>query len=127
MTKQIERARKVRRSLETVCERLQRPSIECWKASEKELNAAIVGLHDLEQSLQPAGAAKLHSQMLVAELAAIRREISKTQALLLAAGKFYQGWARLISSAEEETANYTPRGSAAPVASTNSGQVVVHG
>jgi len=117
----------VRRSLETVCERLQRPSIESWKASEKELSAAIVCLHDLELSLQPARAAKLHSQMLVAELAAIRREISKAQALLLAAGKFYQGWARLMSSAEEETANYTPRGSAAPAPCINSGQVVVHG
>lgn len=127
MTKQIERARKVRRSLETVCERLQRPSIESWKASEKELNSAIVCLHDLQQSLQPARAAKLHSQMLVAELGAIRREMSKAQALLLAAGKFYQGWARLMGSAGEETANYTQRGSAPPVASINSGQVVIHG
>lgn len=117
----------MRRSLEMVCERLQRPSLESWKASEKELNAAIVCLHDLELSLQPARAGKAHSQMLVAELRAIRREMSKAQALVLAAGKFYQGWARLMSSAEEETANYTQRGSAVPVASINSGQVVVHG
>jgi hypothetical protein len=127
LTKQIERVRKVRRSLETVCERLQRPSIESWKASEKDLNAAVVWLHDLEQNLQPAREAKQHSQMLVAELAGIRREISKAQALLLAAGKFYQGWARLMSSAEEGTANYTQRGSAAPVPAINSGQVVIHG
>ena len=65
--------------------------------------------------------------MLIAELAAIRRELSKAQALLLAAGKFYQGCARLIGSAGEETANYTQQGSAAPLASINSGQVVIHG
>jgi len=127
LTKQIERARQVRRSLELVCKRLQHPSIESWKASEKELSAAIVCMHDLELSLQPARAGKAHSQMLVAELRAIRRELSKARALVLAAGKFYQGWARLMSSAEEGTANYTHRGSAAPVASINSGQVVVHG
>jgi hypothetical protein len=127
LTKQIERARKVRRSLEMVCERLQRPSIESWKASENELNAAIACLHELEQSLQVAPASRPRSQTLAAEMAAIRRELAKAQALLLAAGKFYQGWARLMGGAEEETANYAPRGAAAPLPAIHSSRLVVHG
>jgi len=65
--------------------------------------------------------------MLAAEMAALRRELAQAQALLLAAGKFYQGWARLMGLAEEETANYTPRGATAPVIPIHSAQVVMHG
>ena len=110
-----------------VCERLQRPSIKSWKASENELNAAIACLHDLEQSLPPAPASRLHSQTLVTEIAAIRRQVAKAQALLLADGKFYQGWARLMGCVEEETANYAPPGAAAPVLPIHSGRLVLHG
>ena len=117
----------MRRSLEMVCERLQRPSIESWKASESELNAAIASLHELEQSLQVAPASRPHSQTLAAEMAAIRRELAKAQALLLAAGEFYQGWARLMGCAEEETANYTTRGAAATPPAIHSSRLVVHG
>ena len=117
----------MRRSLEMVCERLQRPSMDSWKASENELTSAIACLHDLEQSLRPVPVSRLHAQTLAAEIAAIRREMAKAQALMLAAGKFYQGWARLMGGAEEETANYTPCGAAAPVPASNSGRLVVHG
>ncbi len=63
---------------------------------------------------------------LSAEIAAVRGELAKAQALAIAAGQFYQGWARLMGLGEEEAANYTRHG-AAPVASIHSGQVVMHG
>lgn len=84
-------------------------------------------LLDFEQGLRSTGTASLHSQALTAEMSAMWRELAKVQALLVAAGKFYQGWARLMGLAEEETANYTPRGAAAPVVSIHSAQVVMHG
>ena len=127
MTKEIEKVREARRSLGTVCERLQCPSVESWQAGERELITAIECLQDLEQGLRSTATARLHSQMLAAEMAALRRELAQAQALLLAAGKFYQGWARLMGLAEEETANYTPRGAAAPVVPIHSAQVVMHG
>ena len=127
MTKGIEKARSVRRSLSLVLERLQCPSLESWQASEGELQAAIECLHELEQNLRSAGSGTVPSRMLMAEMAGIRREIAKAQALLAAAGKFYAGWARLIGCGEEDSANYTRRGAAAPAVAVNSGQVVIHG
>lgn len=127
MTKEIEKARKARRSLGMVCERLQCPSAESWQAGERELIIAIECLQDLEQGLRSTGTVQLHSRMLAAELAALRRELAQAQALLLAAGKFYQGWARLMGLGEEEPANYTPRGGASPVVPIHSAQVVMHG
>ncbi|HUJ49674.1 MAG TPA: hypothetical protein VLW25_05730 [Bryobacteraceae bacterium] len=127
MTKEIEKVREARRSLGAVCERLQCPSVESWKASERELITAIECLHALEQGLRSTGTASPHSQTLSAEMAAIRRELARAQALLVAAGKFYQGWARLAGLAEEEMANYTARRAGAPVLPIRSSQVVIHG
>jgi hypothetical protein len=110
-----------------VCDRLQCPSLESWQSSEKELKAAIACLSELEHSLRSNSAARQCSRMLAAEVAGIRRELDQAQALLAAAGKFYQGWARLMGCAEIDAPNYAPGGAAAPVASIHGPQVVVHG
>ena len=128
MNKEIENARQARRRLIKVCDRLQRPTLESWRDSLTDLTDAVESLRDLEQSLHSAGAARpASSSLLAAEVAAIRREMATTQALLAAVGNFYQGWARLLDSHDEQTANYTSRGTAAPVVSIQSSQTVVHG
>ena len=126
MTKEIETARQARRSLAMVCERLQHPAGQ-YDASVQDLDAAVRGLQELEHRLKSAGPAATYSPMLAAEMSAIRREIAKAQALLVAAGKFYQGLARLMAVGDQEPANYTPRGTPAPVLCMNGGKMVVHG
>lgn len=110
-----------------VCARLQCPSLDSWQSSEKELQAAIGCLEELERTLRSNSAARQDSQMLAAEVAGIRRELNQAQALLAAAGKFYQGWARLIGCAENDAPNYAPGGAAAPVVCIHNPQVVAHG
>ena len=128
MNTEIQKARQARRCLSMVCQRLQRPSMESWNASQRDLTTAIGCLGELEQILLRMRGSGPPSQLLTAEMAAIRSQISQVQELLLAVGKFYQGWGRLLGiGAEEESANYTPHGTAASVVSINSGQVVMHG
>jgi ferric-dicitrate binding protein FerR (iron transport regulator) len=128
VNKEIENARQAGRRLAKVCDRLQRPTLESWRASETDLMDAVESLRDLEQSLHSVGAAKpVSSSVLAAEIAAIRREMATAQALLAAAGNFYQGWARLLETGDDQTANYTSSGTAASVVSIQSGQMVVHG
>ena len=127
MTNSLDRARQARRRLEIVCDRLQCPSLESWHSNEKELQAAMGCLEELERTLRSTGEARQPSQMLAAEVDGIRRELDKAQALLAAAGKFYEGWARLMGCAENEAPNYAPGRAAAPLVCIHGPQVVVHG
>jgi ferric-dicitrate binding protein FerR (iron transport regulator) len=125
---EIERAKQARRSLEVVCRKLQRPTVDSLDTSAQDLNAALRYLEELEASLRSAGPAPVRSPALAAEMSAIRREIAKASALLSAAGRFFAGWARLMGGPEEEgAATYTSRGTPGPVLAVDRGKVVLHG
>lgn len=131
MRLEIEKAKEVRRSLEIVCSRLERPTPVSFNATAAELSGAIRSLCELEGRLKSSGPLPLKVPELAHELRAIRREVSRAQALMAAAGKFIQAWARLVgtemSGPEETAANYTPGGAVGPVLAVDRGQVVLHG
>jgi hypothetical protein len=119
--------------LEIVCGRLECPTVESLDTSSAELNAAVRSLQFLEGSLKSmrssdgTAAAANGSLALANEIRAIRRELSRAQALLKAAGRFFQVCAQLMGR-EEASENYTMRGVAAgPVLAVDRGKVVVHG
>jgi hypothetical protein len=124
---EIERAKQARRSLEIVCQKLERPTVASLDGSAQDLNAALRCLEDLESKLRSSGSAPVRSPALAAEMAAIRREIARATALLSAAGRFFGGWARLMACGDESTANYTSRGTPGPVLAVDHGKVVLHG
>jgi hypothetical protein len=127
VTEEIERAKQARRSLEIVCQRLQRPSVDSLDTSAVELSTALRCLADLEGSLKQAGGAPARSQALAVEMSGIRREIQRAQSLLSAAGRFFEGWARLMAGSDTGGPNYTSRGTAGPVLAVDHGKVVLHG
>jgi len=124
---EIERAKQARRSLEIVCQKLQRPTVESLDKCAQDLNAALRCLEGLEGSLRSAGSTPVRSLALAAEMSAIRREIARASTLLAAAGRFFGGWARLMACGEEGAANYTSRGAPGPVLAVDHGKVVLHG
>jgi len=127
VSKEIETAKLARRSLEILSERLQRPTVQSLDASAQDLKLAIQCLHTLEGSLKSGSLAPWQSAALAAEMSAIRRSIAGAQALLAAAGKFLEGWARLMARGEEGGGNYTSRGEAGLIPVLDRGRLVVHG
>lgn len=123
--REIEIARDAGRRVGRLCDLLQDASLPAWDIATKELSTALECVTALERSLKssnerPAG--------LAAEIAAIRREIAKAQALLDSAGRFYQGLARLMQDQDTEpVSNYAPGGKAGPVLARVPAKVVVHG
>lgn len=131
MRPEIEKAKEIRRSLEIVCSRLRSPTPESFDATALELHGAIRSLGELEGRLKSAGPTPIKVPALAHEMLAIRREVSRAQALTAGAGKFIQAWARLLtaqtSGPETTAANYTPHGVAGPVLAVDRGKVVLHG
>jgi len=123
----IDQAMQARRGLQALCERLQQPSLASLEASAHDLNAAVLSLHNLEASLKSHGVPQVSSPALAAELTAIRREIAKAQALVSAAGDFFEGWGRLMSNSEDANSYYTPQGKSGPVLAAEGGKLVLHG
>lgn len=126
MKREIETAREVRRRLEIVCNRLEHPTPESMDATAGELNAAIRLLSELESVLKSVGFLPGRMPALAQEMSGIRRGVSRAQALLAAAGKFIEAWARLLG-AEDTSVNYTPTGVSGPVLAVDRGKVVLHG
>lgn len=128
---EIEKAKQVRRSLEIVCSRLECPTPQSFDGTAVELQGAIRSLSELEGRLKSEGLLLLRVPALAREILAIRREVSRAQALLAAAGKFIQAWARLLgtemSGPEQAAASYTASGVAGPVLAVDRGKVVLHG
>jgi hypothetical protein len=131
VTRELETAKQVRRNLEIVCQRLESPTRVSLDASAGELTSAIRSIGELEASLRSAASTAARVSALASEISGIRRELTRAQALLAAAGKFYQGWARLITAGDLDSGggavNYTARGVSGPVLAVDHGQVVLHG
>lgn len=129
LSEQLEQVSQARISLQKVRSKLLRPSAAALDSGAGELTVAL----ECMQRLEPMLAARDRSgvgaeQTLRLEMAGLRRELQHVNALLESAGKFYEGWARLLSSAKDDAAvNYTALGQPCRTASNESGKLVIHG
>jgi hypothetical protein len=127
----LKTAKEIRRVLEIVCGRLERPTPESLDVAAGELSAAIRSLRELERRLKSAGPEAPCFPSLGEEMSAIGCEVSRAQALLSGAGRFLQAWARMLAAetgeVEEAVANYNRGGVPGPVLAAAGGKVVLHG
>ena len=125
----MEQIRQARASLQKFRLRLLRPSIAALESGSAELVVALDCMKRLELALASGGTgAKALDQALKSEISGLRRDLQQVNALLEAAGKFYEGWARLLSSASDDSAaNYTAAGKPQAVVSSETNSMVIHG
>ena len=124
MPTQLERIRQARQSVERVREQLLNPSAEALESGAAEAARAVELLQGMDRSAREEGKLGIR-QAMRSELAGLRRELGAVNELLRSAGRFYQGWAQLISSVDAAPTNYTPDGKARP--GEPSRVVVIHG
>jgi hypothetical protein len=109
--------------------KLLTPSVGTLESGAADLMVAVECLTQLEPILASRGrrSASLE-QSLGLEVAGLRRELEQVNALMDGAGKFYEGWARLLSSASDDaTANYTANGKPGAPIFNDSNNEVIHG
>lgn len=129
-SKWVDKAKQARRSLEKVRLKLLSPSVQAMDGSASELGVAVECLQKLEanfcagQRLAPPG-----RRLLEFEMAGLRRELREVSTLLESAGKFYEGWARLVSTGiDDAPEHYTVQGMPIPPPPLHySGKVVAIG
>jgi hypothetical protein len=126
---ELDRARQARRSLQKVRLKLLSPTIRALDSSASDLGVAVECLQKLESGLATGQRrAPEWRRSLELEMGGLRRELREVNQLLAGAGKFYEGWARLVSTAADEApANYTARGTPSSAAPIRSGKVVAIG
>lgn len=109
--------------------KLLRPTAAAIESGSADLAAAVDCLKRVEPVLASQGRRSVaHEQMLRFEVISLRRELQQVNALVEAAGRFYQGWSRLLSSAADDAAvNYTAKGKVGAQISSNPNHVVIHG
>jgi len=120
---QLEGIRQARQSVERVREKLLNPSAEALEYGEAEAARAVEFLQGMEQSAREEGKLGVR-QSIRAELAGLRRELAAVNELLRAAGRFYQGWAQLISGVDSGS-NYAQDGKTRQ--GEGRGVLVIHG
>jgi hypothetical protein len=100
---ELDKAKQARRSLEKVRLKLLSPTLQAMDSSASELGLAVDCLKTLEvgfisgRRLTPEW-----RRLLELEMMGLRRELREVNALLQGAGKFYQGWARLVATGVED-------------------------
>jgi hypothetical protein len=125
---EIEKARKARRALEKTGLRLIRPTVQSMDSSVSDLKTAVDCLGRLEHDLRSKDKRDPGWQSLEQEVAGMRRELKRVNALLAGAGHFLAGWARLlVKTGDDAQANYTPAGKAGAPIPIDSAKVVMHG
>lgn len=129
LSKELEQIRQARSSLQKFRLRLLRPSIAALESGSADLVVALDCMKRLEPALASGVARpKAVDQSLQLEIAALRRDLQQVNALLEGAAKFYEGWARLLSSASDDSvANYTSAGRPQPAVSSETSSMVIHG
>lgn len=119
---QIVEIRAARRTLEKMRDRLLNPSFESLERSAADLNLAAEYLGRLDVTSHAwKGPGR---KALEAEVIGLRAEVRCVEALLSNAGKFYAGWARLMSP-DQSPPNYNSAGSNRPTAQQES-KLVIH-
>jgi len=129
MTVELGQLRAARASVQKFRAKLLRPSIAALESGFADLKFAVGCLERLEPLLRARGALSLAVEhALRLEVTGLRGDLQQAHALLEGAGKFYQGWSRLLGcAAEEEAANYTAYGRPGPLLANDSKSVVIHG
>ena len=130
MNVELEKIKTARGSLQKFRLRLLTPSVGALESGSADLMVAVECLTQLEPLLTSRGrrSASLE-QSLGLEVASLRRELQQVNALMDGAGKFYEGWSRLMSSAVDDAAsNYTANGKpSVPISMQSNNVVVIHG
>lgn len=125
---ELDQARQARRSLEKVRLKLLSPTIRALDGSASDLAVAVECMQMLESNVASCQRrAPDWRRSLELEIGGLRRELKEVNALLTGAGKFYQGWGRLLSTGDDAPANYTARGTPAALIPIRSGKVVAIG
>ena len=108
--------------------KLLTPSVGALESGSADLMVAVECLTQLEPVLASRPRSASVDRALHAEVAGLRRELQQVNALMDGAGKFYEGWARLLSSASDDaTVNYTANGKPGAPIFNDSNNEVIHG
>jgi hypothetical protein len=126
---QLDKVKQARRSLDKVRMKLLSPTIQAMDSSTSDLGVAVECLKTLEVGFASGQPVALEwRRLLEQEMGGLRRELREVNALLEGAGKFYQGWARLVATGvDDEPAHYSVQGVPIPPAPFRSGKVVAIG
>lgn len=129
MKRELETIRGARRHLDKLRQKLLRPTPRILDTGTADIAAAVKCLQTLESYLKSHQGPRLGmEQLLGSELKGLRRDLQQTVALLDSAGKFYQGWARLVSNhSDEEEVAYNAAGKTGPRSPAAAGKLVLHG
>jgi len=115
--------REARRLIESMRDRLLHPSFEALECSAADLHSAAqcLGRLDVKSPIWQGA----HRKALESEVTGLRRGVHCVEALLTNAGKFYAGWARLMS-ADQAPPNYNSAGST-DAAPAQTSKLAIHG
>jgi len=130
MKVELGQIRAARASLQKFRLKLLRPSVAALESGSADLMFAVGCLERLEPVLRSRGRCPLAVEhALRLEVAGLRSDLQQVNALLEGAGRFYQGWARLLGcTTGEEAANYTANGQpGASVPNDSKRVVMIHG
>jgi hypothetical protein len=118
-----------RASLQKFRLKLLRPSTTALESGSADLLFAVEALERLEPVLRSRGPRPVAlEQALRLELAGLRRELQQVNALLQGAGRFYEGWSRLLGcAADDGAANYTANGQPGVLFQNDTKNAVIHG
>lgn len=125
----MDKVRQARRSLDKVRLKLVAPTIQAMDSSTSDLGVAVECLKTLEVGFASGQlVATQWRRILEQEMGGLRRELGEVNTLLEGAGKFYRGWARLVTTGiEDAPAHYSVQGIPIPAAPLHSGKVVAIG
>ena len=128
MNVELEQIKTARARLQKFRIKLLRPSVGALESGSADLMVAVECLSQLEPILASRPRSASLDRALRLEVASLRRELQQVNALFEGAGRFYEGWSRLLSSAPDEAAaNYTASGKPGASISRQSNRVVIHG
>jgi hypothetical protein len=129
MNAELGEIRAARASLQKFRLKLLRPSIAALESGSADLMLAVDCLGRLEPVLRSRGPRPVAvERALRLEVGGLRRDLQQVNALLEGAGRFYQGWARLLGCATgEEAANYRASGQPGVLFLNESKNAVIHG
>jgi hypothetical protein len=125
---ELAKAKQARRSLEKVRLKLLSPTVQAMDSSTSDLGVAVECLKTLEVGF--TSGRRLTGEwrrLLELEMAGLRQELIEVNGLLQGAGRFYQGWARLVATGDDGPANYGMAGKPLPPIPERSAKVVAIG
>jgi hypothetical protein len=128
MNVEFEKIRTARARLQKFRLKLLRPSVGALESGSADLMVAVECLSQLEPVLASRSRSASVDRALHQEVAGLRHELQQVNALFEGAGKFYEGWGRLLSAASDDgDANYNYRGKPGVPVANKPNKVVIHG